>query len=104
MEWILELYEDLKNFLYALIQSIIGIFKDLFYWLFDLIMGVIDSILGGIISLFEPVDISQYLTGFPSEVAWVFGQLGLPQAFGMIGTAIAARLLLQLVPFTRLGS
>lgn len=104
MEWLVDLFQQLVDALTALFMSILELFKDIVYWLFDLIMTVIDTILLSAIALFEPIDISQYMGGFPPEAAWVLGQVGLPQAVGMIVSAIGIRIVLQLIPFTRLGS
>ncbi|HDM8072463.1 TPA: DUF2523 domain-containing protein, partial [Vibrio harveyi] len=44
------------------------------------------------------------MTSIPPTVAWVFAAVGLPQCLSIILAAITIRLLLQLIPFTRLGS
>ncbi|MGR5267716.1 DUF2523 family protein [Vibrio astriarenae] len=104
MDWIIDLYNKLKEYLLGLLESFFELFKDFAYWIFELLMMVVDGLLATIIAILEPVDISQYLTGFPSGAAWMFGQIGLPQCLTMIGTAIVVRLMLQLIPFVRLGS
>ncbi|MDF5683562.1 DUF2523 family protein, partial [Vibrio parahaemolyticus] len=47
---------------------------------------------------------SQYMTSIPPTVSWVFAAVGVPQCLSIILAAITIRLLLQLIPFTRLGS
>lgn len=42
--------------------------------------------------------------GIPAEVGNVLGVLGVGQASAVIAAAITVRILLQLIPFTRLGS
>ncbi|HHX8562865.1 MULTISPECIES: DUF2523 family protein, partial [Vibrio] len=51
-----------------------------------------------------PVDMSQYMTSIPPTVSWVMAAVGLPQCLSIILAAITVRLMLQLIPFTRLGS
>ncbi|USD44063.1 DUF2523 domain-containing protein [Vibrio sp. SCSIO 43135] len=104
MDWLRDIIQDLIDTIYTLFHSLVEIAKDIVYFLFDLIMSVVDAIVLTAIELFEPIDIGQYMTGFPPESAWVLGQVGVPQALGMIVSSIGIRLMLQLVPFTRLGS
>lgn len=104
MDWIVDLFQQLLDGIIALFMSLLELVKDIVYWLFDLVMTVVDAILLSTIALFEPIDIGQYMSGFPPEAAWVLGQIGLPQALGMIVSSIGIRILLQLIPFTRLGS
>ncbi|RJX72807.1 DUF2523 domain-containing protein [Vibrio sinensis] len=104
MNWLIDVFQYLIDFFYGLFLSIIELVKDVVYFIFNLLLDIVDAIVLGAISLFDPVDVSQYLTGFPPEASWVLGQIGLPQALGMIVTAIGVRIMLQLIPFTRLGS
>lgn len=104
MDWVNDLFQQLLDGIIALFMSLLEIFKDIVYWFFNLIMNVVDELLLLAISLLEPIDIGQYMTGFPPEAAWVLGQIGIPQALAMIVSAIGIRIILQLIPFTRLGS
>ncbi|MDG3085471.1 DUF2523 family protein [Vibrio hannami] len=104
MEWIINLFDKLLSFLYNLLLSLVTVLQDMFYWILEQVMKAIEFLLSGIAALFAPMDISQYLTGLPSEVGWMLGQIGLPQCLAMITAAILIRLTLQLIPFTRLGS
>ena len=104
MSWIKDLFQQLVDGLGYILTSILELVKDGFYFFFDLFMTVIDTIILSAIALFEPIDIGQYMSGFPPEAAWVLGQIGLPQALGMIVSSIGIRIILQLIPFTRLGS
>ncbi|WP_268810370.1 DUF2523 family protein, partial [Vibrio parahaemolyticus] len=68
------------------------------------IMAMVNLLLSGVFSLFAPVDMSQYMTSIPPTVAWVMAAVGVPQCLSIILAAITVRLMLQLIPFTRLGS
>ncbi len=104
MQWFIDLFTNLKEFLLSLFASLAEVFKISVYWLFNLLMNIVDSLINVVMTLLSPIDISQYMTGFPSGAAWVLGQIGVPQALVMIVASLGIRLLLQLIPFTRLGS
>ncbi|NAW63911.1 DUF2523 family protein [Photobacterium halotolerans] len=103
-DWIIDLFNMLLNFLYNLVVSLITMLKDLVYFMLEQLLEASKALVGMIANLLTPIDMSQYFTGLPSSIGWVFGQVGLPQAIAMIITAITIRLILQLIPFTRLGS
>ncbi|KJY82424.1 VSK receptor [Vibrio galatheae] len=104
MDWVSDLFQQFLDAIIALFMGLSEIAKDIVYWFFDLIMTVVDTLLATAIAFFEPIDIGQYMSGFPPEAAWVLAQIGLPQALGMIVSSIGIRIILQLIPFTRLGS
>lgn len=78
--------------------------KDLLIFIVDAVMSGGMMILEGFAAVFVLIDISPYLTVMPSEVQYVFSATGLGAALGIVMTAGAARLLMQLIPFVRLGS
>ena len=95
--WILDM---LKTLAYTLLTMI----KDALMFIFEQILLLMTFLLDAMGDLFSALDITQYLSGIPPEVAWVMQQIGLGQALAMIITAITIRITLQLIPFTRLGS
>lgn len=103
-DWIAVQFETIINVLYNLYVSIRDVLFDIPPWILDQMLSIATSLLTGVLSLLEPVDLGQYLTGLPSEVSWTLSMIGLPQCIGIISSAIVVRLLLQLIPFTRLGS
>lgn len=104
MDWIVDLFNKLIEFLYRLIISLVDMIKDVFIWALDEILSLCQSLLDWVFAFFAPMDISQYLTVIPSQVSWVFSAIGVPQGLSIILASLVARLLLQLIPFTRLGS
>ncbi|AAL49742.1 TPA: DUF2523 domain-containing protein [Vibrio cholerae] len=104
MDWVIDLFNKLIEFLYRLLITLIDMLKDVFLWLIDGVLSAVNLLLEKALSLIEPMDVSSYLTGIPSGAAWVISAIGIPQCLGMIMSAIIVRILLQLVPFTRLGS
>ncbi|EPA0960326.1 VSK receptor [Vibrio parahaemolyticus] len=99
MEWLVDLFNKLLVFLYQLLISLVNMLKDLFFWAVEQIMAMVNLLLSGVFSLFAPVDMSQYMTSIPPTVAWVMAAVG-----SIILAAITVRLMLQFIPFTRLGS
>ncbi|MCG6280584.1 DUF2523 family protein [Vibrio diabolicus] len=104
MDWLVDLFNKLLVFLYQLLVSLFNMLKDLFFWAVEQVMEMVNMLLSGVFALFAPVDMSQYMTSIPPTVSWVMAAVGLPQCLSMILAAITVRLMLQLIPFTRLGS
>lgn len=104
MEWLVDLFNKLLEFLYQLLLTLFDMLKDIFLWIVEQVMNAVNMVLPSVFALFAPVDISQYMTSIPPTVAWVFAAVGVPQCLSIILAAITIRLLLQLIPFTRLGS
>ncbi|ELI0633001.1 DUF2523 family protein [Vibrio harveyi] len=104
MEWLVDLFNKLLEFLYQLLLTLFDMLKDIFLWIVEQVMNAVNMVLPSVFALFAPVDMSQYMTSIPPTVAWVFAAVGVPQCLSIILAAITIRLLLQLIPFTRLGS
>ncbi|MCQ1056923.1 DUF2523 family protein [Photobacterium sp. DNB23_23_1] len=103
-DWIVDLFNILLDFLYKLVLSLVDMLIDSVYFILEQLLVVGKGLISLISDMLAPVDLSEYMTGFPPSVSWVLGQIGLPQALGIIITAITIRLILQLIPFVRLGS
>ncbi|HCZ9551257.1 TPA: DUF2523 domain-containing protein [Vibrio alginolyticus] len=104
MDWLVDLFNKLLVFLYQLLVSLFNMLKDLFFWAVEQVMEMVNMLLSGVFALFAPVDMSQYMTSIPPTVSWVMAAVGLPQCLSIILAAITVRIMLQLIPFTRLGS
>ena len=77
--------------------------KDAICWPFEQFLNIVIGALGEI----DTSALTGNLQGWgslPSEVLNVLGLLGVGTAITIIGAAITIRLLLQLIPFVRLGS
>ncbi len=99
-----DIYNAITVFFYRLFITFITALKDLFFWALESIFQAVLYLLSGISGMFGQMDVSSYMSSIPSQVAWVFVQIGLPNAMVIIATAIGIRLILQLIPFVRLGS
>jgi hypothetical protein len=96
VRWIGELFVAVFVALWELIT-------DGFCWVFEQILDI--AIVA--MNAFDFSGLSSYVgawAGLPGGVIEVLAALGVSTAIGLIITAIGIRLLLQLIPFTRLGS
>lgn len=78
--------------------------KDLGVLLFETVVELVLFILDSLGSMFGALSIEQYISGVPPEVGYYMNAMGFSQAMGMIITCLTIRVLLQLIPFVRLGS
>ncbi|MDA8521359.1 DUF2523 family protein [Acidovorax sp. NCPPB 4044] len=87
------------------IKAFVVMFKDLFLWALEQCLSLVKTAVDGIAGLDTmTAQIAGTWAGLPPDVVTVMQSIGLGTALGIIGTAIGIRLLLQLIPFTRLGS
>jgi len=96
IKWIGELFVKVFESIWLLLQ-------DAVCWVFESVIRLVISILGGI----DFSGLTSYAgawAGLPAGTTEVLAAVGLSQAVGIVITAIGIRLMLQLVPFTRLGS
>lgn len=96
-DWVTDLFKSLALTIWEML-------KDLLIFIVDIFMDLGLLILEGFSSVLTLVDLSSYVTSMPAEVSFVLSATGLSQAIGMIMLAGTARLLMQLIPFVRLGS
>ena len=99
-----EYWEALKDFFYSLVLSIQAMLKDLFLWIFEQILTLVLHALNGLGSLFTALDFTQYISAIPDGTRNVMALCGIDIITSMIVSAIIIRLMLQLIPFVRLGS
>lgn len=103
MTWLEQLWEDFKEFMQQFLNSVFDMLKEVFYFIFEALLTLAVALLDGLGEMldFNP---AEYISQIPPEVANMIGLIGLGSAVSIITTAIVIRLLLQLIPFTRLGS
>lgn len=77
--------------------------QDLVCWGFDSALKLSTLILGAFDFSALTAQAGAW-AGLPPQLLEVCSAVGLSQALGLVTTAIGIRLLLQLIPFTRLGS
>lgn len=88
----------------SMILTLWDMLSDFLILIVDLFMDLGIAFLDGMSDLLKVVDLSSYINDMPSEVQTVLALTGFGSAISMVMAAAAARLLMQLVPFVRLGS
>lgn len=87
----------------AIFVALWDLIRDAFCWPFEQLLGIVQTAV-------ESIDVSGVSGNLgvwgslPGEVLNILGLLGLGTAISIITAAIAVRLVLQLIPFVRLGS
>ena len=92
------------DFFYSLLLSLMVMLQDMFIFLYESFMDVCISIINGFGSVMSVFDVTQYFSSLPASVLNILGLIDLGTCTQMVAAAIAIRILLQLIPFTRLGS
>ncbi|CAG2149907.1 DUF2523 family protein [Ralstonia mannitolilytica] len=82
------------------------IMTDLFCWAFEGLLAVLQVVLEGLPGpqAFQGLNPAQYIAGMPPELVNMLGLIRLGEALAIILAAIGIKLVLQVIPFTRLGS
>jgi hypothetical protein len=103
-DWFTSVWESFERWGKSLVLTVFDVFKDVLYFVLETILEIVQLILNGLGSMFDAMNFAQYISAIPPDVANVMGLIGLGQAVTMIVGAIGIRVVLQLIPFTRLGS
>ncbi|WP_419147509.1 DUF2523 family protein [Pseudoalteromonas 'SMAR'] len=104
LAWLVQTWEDFKLFVYSMMLTFFDALKDILFWLMESFLDLIIVILDGLGTLFDGLNVAQYINAIPPTTQYFATASGLGQAMGMIITSLTIRFLLQLIPFTRLGS
>lgn len=99
---ILDIIKWFSDIFVAIFKAIWDLATDMLAWLFEQIMDIVVAAVGAVD--LGGLDSYNPQTGFTSEMLNIMGLLGVGEASGIIVVAIGIRLVLQLIPFTRLGS
>lgn len=77
--------------------------RDIPCWCLEQLMSLVQSALGSV-DVSGMQSLGSWWSAVPADVLNIMGLIGFGYAMGIIVTAIGIRLVLQLIPFTRLGS
>lgn len=91
----------LLNVFLQIFKDLWNLVTDMFCWVLDQALSLVSTIIDTITVPFDP---STYYSMIPADTANMLGIIGVPQALGMIVSALIIRFTLQLIPFVRLGS
>lgn len=97
------LWDSFTKFMRDLMLTLFDVIIEVFYFLFEMIILVVVNLLNGLTEL-GTFTLAPFVTALPLEVTQILSAIGFPEATAMIGVALFTRLLLQLIPFVRLGS
>jgi len=100
--WFIFFYGVIVSFFQSFFLTLYDLLKDVFFFIVDSIFKLLEFIIGSLPFDFE--FLSPCNSGLSAEVMSILGLVGIGEAVGIIVTAIGIRVLLQLIPFTRLGS
>jgi hypothetical protein len=99
---------DFGNWLYDILYSMVSTIGVMLYDLLLFMMSGFFALgrlaLDGVALTLETLNLGDYMTFLGPEIQSWLVAIGIPEAIGMVITAITVRLVLQLIPFTRLGS
>lgn len=87
----------------AVFVAIWDVVKDAFSWLFEQIIKIAVEALSSI-DLSGLAGAAASMGSLPADLLNILGLLGVGTAIGIITSAIGIRIVLQLIPFVRLGS
>lgn len=99
-----EIWTKIVDFFKSIIDSLFAILNDVFCSIVDALLKAANSILNTVNLGLSYLDITTYFNGLPADVLNVMGLIGISECSVMIVSSLGIRLILQLIPFTRLGS
>ena len=83
-------------------DTLFQLLKDFFLYCLDSLLSLVTGLLSGLDSLFNALDVTQYISMIPDQTMNVMQLVGISTCSSMITTAILIRLTLKLIPFVRL--
>lgn len=104
LDWFANRWNDFVDFLWRIVLSVFDMLKDLFIWILEALMDLAILLIDGISYLFDGLATVGTFGSLPPETTNMLSMLGVAEGLGLIVTALTIRLLLQLIPFVRLGS
>lgn len=103
-DWIVTLFNSCLNFIFRLLMTAFVLLSDLIISVFSIVLSFVKTVLDTVLSAFGAFDVSQYFSWLPADAVNVMSLIGLPNMLSMIVAALGIRVILQLIPFVRLGS
>lgn len=94
------------NLFKGVFVSLWHVVTDVFCWVFEgflkILQGVLDALPGT--QAFSLLNPAQYINGMSADMVNMIGLVRVGEGLAIILAAIAVKLVLQVIPFTRLGS
>ncbi len=102
--WFASVWNSFERWGKSLLLTVWDMITDGFLAILDLLSELVTALMDGAGTMYSDMDMLPFLSFIPPDVSNVMGLIGLGQAMTIIITAIGIRLVLQLIPFVRLGS
>ncbi|MFA0062457.1 DUF2523 family protein [Vibrio cyclitrophicus] len=94
----------IEIFFESLILTLEAMTKDIVYFFIDELLEMAISALEKLAELMDYLDFSQFYSMLPDDIYNALGALGFGEALTMIVSTIFLKIILKLLPFTKLGS
>ncbi len=104
LDWLVDRWNDFLDITYRLVLTVFDALKDLLFWLVESLFDLVIFVIDGMGSMFNGLDFTQYINALPPDTKQMLALTGISDAMTMVVACILIRILLQLIPFVRLGS
>ena len=104
LDWFAARWNDFVNFCYSCLLTVFDLLKDIACYVLEGALNLVLHVVNGFSVLFSSFNVVQYIAMIPPETQQIMGLVGVNEASAIVVSAIFTRLMLQIIPFTRLGS
>ena len=104
LDWFVDRWNDILDISYRLLLTVFDFLKDLLFWFVESLLDLVIFAIDGMGNMFNGLDVTQYINALPPETKQMLALTGISDAMTMVVACIFIRILLQLIPFVRLGS
>lgn len=104
LNWFAERWNDFITFCMSILLSCWDMFNDLICFITEAVLNVAYLLVNGIGGAFSNFGIIQYLNMLPEEMLNIMALVGINEVSVIIVSAVITRIILQFIPFVRLGS
>ncbi|MEZ8363311.1 DUF2523 family protein [Vibrio splendidus] len=104
LDWFAQRWNDFLDLCLSVLLSLWDMFNDLICYVLESAFNVVYLIVNGISGAFSSFGLVQYLSMLPNEMLNIMSLVGANEASAIIVSAVVVRVILQLIPFVRLGS
>lgn len=96
--------QAILDFFYALFLSLVDLLKDLLFFVLETLFTIVIALVSLVGNGFESLNPLQYFSAIPDETKAFMAMAGFNECMSILVGAISIRIILQLIPFVRLGS
>lgn len=104
LDWFANKWNEFVDYIYRIFLSIVDFAKDFLFFVLDTLFEIVVFFIDGLASLFQGLNPLQYITAIPPETQYFMQVCGFSDAMSLIVSSLIIRMMLQLIPFVRLGS